>query len=203
MKKLSILLLAFISLIACKPKENKPTTPVSNESSYQLDPSSTIVNWVGYKFTEKKGVKGVFKTINITNNNKANTLEEALKNVEVSIPVSSIFSGNDTRDHKLKDLFFGMMENTALINAKVISVTGDNGVMSLTLNNETHDLPFTIQKQGNTAYLSATLDINVWNAQKAFNTIHKACELLHTGADGVSKTWETFDIDITANFIKE
>jgi len=202
MKKIVLFAIIIVAFTACKSKSKKTETS-EVKSFYQLNPETTLVNWVGYKFTEKKGVKGKFKTIQITQNAKANTIEQALKNVEVSIPVASVFSGNESRDYKLKNLFFGLMENTELIKATVTSVENNQGIMSLTLNNETHDLAFKITKQGNTAYLAATLDINTWHAQTAFKSLHKACELLHTGADGVSKTWETFDIDIIANFITE
>lgn len=202
MKKLTVILLALVSLTACKQtkKETKSTT---TESSYQLDAETTIVNWTGYKFTNKKGVKGQFQKVNITNNNKAATIQEALTGVEVSIPISSVFSNNGVRDAKLKSLFFGFMDNTELLSAKVLSITGDNGIISFTMNNETHNLPFTLSNQGNTSYLKATIDINTWNAQKALTSLHKACELLHTGEDGISKTWNLVDIDVVLNFIKE
>ncbi|NJB82609.1 YceI family protein [Wenyingzhuangia aestuarii] len=201
MKKIVLILLAVVSLTACKQKEKKGTETTSTPT-YQLDAETVVVNWVGYKFTNKAGVKGQFQTTNVTNNQKGATLNEALTGVEFSIPVSSIFSNNGVRDAKLKSLFFGIMDNTELLSGKVTSVTGTNGIVSLTMNNETHDLPFTLNVQNNTAYLKATIDINEWHAENALASLHKACELLHTGEDGVSKTWNTVDIDAVLNFIK-
>ncbi len=201
MKKLAILLFAVVTFTACK-QEKKTETKVAATETFQLDTETVIVNWVGYKFTEKKGVKGQFKTVTVTNNNKAETLEKALLGSAVSIPVSSIFSNNEIRDNKLKSIFFGAMEHTELLAGKITSVAGNAGVMSLTMNNETHDLPFTLTKQGNTAYLKATIDLHIWHAAKALEAIHKACEVLHTGADGVSKTWNVVDIDVVLNFTK-
>ena len=33
------------------------------------------------------------------------------------------------------------------------------------------------------------MDLENWNALDAVASINKACEILHTGKDGVSKTW--------------
>ncbi len=202
MKKIALILLAVFSLTACK-QTKKETKTTSTEVTYQLDSETVIVNWTGYKFTEKKGVKGQFQKVNITNNLKAASIQEALTGVDVSIPISSIFSNNGVRDAKLKSLFFGFMDHTELLTAKVISVKGNTGIIAFTMNNETHNLPFTLENQENIAYLKATIDINQWNAQKALASIHTACELLHTGEDGLSKTWNTVDVDVVLNFVKE
>lgn len=201
MKKLALILLAAISLVACKQKKQSETK-TENTSIYQLESETVLVNWVGYKFTEKKGVKGLFKKAIISNNIKAKSKEDALINTEISIPVSSIFSNNEIRDNKLKTLFFGVMDHTELLSGKITSVYGNEGILSLKMNNETHNLPFTLNHQGNTAYLKATIDLNIWHAQKALASLHTACELLHTGTDGVSKTWNTVDVEAVLNFIK-
>ena len=200
MKKLIFTLFALVALTACKQNEKKEKQALSQETMYQLDKETVIVNWTGYKFTSKKGVKGQFQEINVSNTGNGTTLNKALEGVSFSIPVSSIFSNNGVRDTKLKTLFFGMMDNTELLSGKVTKVNEDSGTIALTMNNKTKNLPFTLQKQGNTAYLKATLDINEWGAQKALASIHKACELLHTGKDGISKTWNTVDIDAVLNF---
>lgn len=202
MKKVVLIIAAVFSLTACKQqKDNKKNeTSVVSENSYQLDAETSIVNWTGYKFTEKKGVKGTFKSATITNNLKALSIEKALVGSQISIPVKSIYSQNEIRDNKLKTLFFGMMENTELLSAKIENVSGNKGTMALTMNNETHSLPFVLKQQGNTAYLSASIDLHTWHADKALASIHKACELLHTGTDGVSKTWNTVDVEAILNF---
>lgn len=199
MKKVALILLAVATLAACKPskKENEKKSEVP---TYQLDAETAIVNWTGYKFTNKAGVKGQMQTVKITNNQEAESMEEALDGVEFSIPVSSVFSDNEIRDTKLKTLFFGVMDNTEMLSGTVTKTSKDGGVISLTMNNETHDLPFTLDIQGKTAYLKATLDLNTWHAQKALESLHKACELLHTGEDGISKTWDTVDLDAVLNF---
>lgn len=202
MKKLAFILFSFVLLTSCKSKEKKAETidTETTPKTYLLDSETVIVNWIGYKFTEKKGVKGLFKTVKVTNHKIGATIEDALIGASVSIPVSSIFSQNESRDTKLKTLFFGMMDETELLSATITQANKEQGILSLTMNNETHDLPFTLVTDGNTAYLKATINLNTWNADKALASIHKACELLHTGSDGVSKTWNLVDVDATLNF---
>jgi len=200
MKKAILILLAVVNLTACKKTTEKKEKAVEISTMYQLDAENIFVNWIGYKFTSKSGVKGRFKEVTISNNSKAESIDKALTGVEVSIPVSSIFSNNEIRDNKLKSLFFGFMDHTELLSAKIISVQDNSGVMEFTMNNETHNLPFTLIKQGNIAYLKTTIDILKWNAQKALSSLHTACELLHTGEDGISKTWNTVDVNITLSF---
>jgi len=206
MKKLALILFSFVLLTSCESKDKKKETETetinveTTAETYQLDSETVIVNWIGYKFTEKKGVKGLFKTVNVTNNKTGNSIEDALIGATVSIPVSSIFSQNESRDTKLKTLFFGMMDDTELLSATITKAGKDKGIFALTMNNETHNVPFTLDIDGKTAYLKGTIDLHTWHADKALASIHKACELLHTGSDGVSKTWNLVDVDATLNF---
>lgn len=199
MKKVALILLAVATLAACKPSK-KENEKQSQTPTYQLDSETVIVNWTGYKFTNKTGVKGQMQTVNVSNTQSGESIQEALNGVEFSIPVSSVFSNDVSRDTKLKTLFFGVMDNTEMLSGTVIKANNNQGVISLTMNNETHDLPYTLNIEGKTAYLKATVDLNTWHAQEALASLHTACEMLHTGADGVSKTWDTVDLDIVLNF---
>lgn len=200
MKKVLLILLAVASLTACKQKDKKVVKTTATPAFY-LDAETAIVNWVGYKFTDKKGVKGIFKQVSVSNTKGAASIQEALNGVKVSIPVSSVFSSNEIRDNKLRTLFFGVMEHTELLSGTVTSVKNNTGIISLTMNNETHDLPFTLQIEENkTVYLKATIDLNTWHAEKALASLHTACELLHTGKDGISKTWNTVDVNAILKF---
>ncbi|MGY5355969.1 YceI family protein [Wenyingzhuangia sp. IMCC45467] len=199
MKKVALILLAVITLTACKTSK-KEKDKNTETTAFQLDTETVVVNWTGYKFTSKKGVNGQMQTVNINNNQSGENIDEALNGIEFSIPVSSIFSNDDIRDNKLKTLFFGVMDNTEMLSGTVTKTNNNTGIISLTMNNETHDLPFTLNVQNRTAYLKATLDLKTWHAEKALASLHAACELLHTGEDGISKTWDTVDLDVVLNF---
>jgi len=198
MKKLLVALSAGLLLISvsCKKKETKTTeeTPAVATETYQVTAANSKVEWTGYKFTEKKGVSGVFKTINVLNSPKAGSAFEAFNGVDFTIPASSIFSKNEIRDTKLKTLFFGMMDNTELLSGSFIT-EGEKIFLNLKMNNTSKKIPLTHTIVDRNVRLQGSLNILEFGAEKAFNSIHKACELLHTGADKVSKTWEEVAID--------
>ncbi len=198
MKK-SILFLAAaltLAITSCKkkeaPKQEAPATEVKD--GYQVSSKGSEVYWTGYKFTEKKGVKGKFKTINVTNAPVASTALEAFNGVEFSIPTSSVFSDNAIRDGKLKTLFFGFMDNTELLTG-TFATKGSEIILNLKMNNETKEIPLKHTIKDRHVKLEGSLNLLEFGAVKAYNSIHKACEVLHTGADGVSKTWEDVAIE--------
>jgi hypothetical protein len=48
--------------------------------------------------------------------------------------------------------------------------------------------------------MNATMDVSNWNALEALASLNKVCEALHTGSDGVSKTWSEVTLNITSEF---
>lgn len=198
MKK-SILFLAAaltLAITSCKkkeaPKQEESTTPTKD--GYQVSASGSEVYWTGYKFTEKKGVKGKFKSINVTNAPIATTAIDAFDGVAFSVPTSSIWSDNAIRDGKLKSLFFGYMDNTELLTG-TFNTKGSNIVLNLKMNGQTKEIPLKHTIEDRHVKLEGSLNILEFGAVKAYNSIHKACEALHTGADGVSKTWKDVSIE--------
>lgn len=181
---------------ACKKKEapKSETSSTETKEGYQVSSKGSEVYWTGYKFTEKKGVKGKFKTINVTKAPVAKTALEAFNGVEFSIPTSSIWSDNAIRDGKLKALFFGFMDNTELLTG-TFATKGSEIVLNLKMNNEIKEVPLKYTIKDRHVKLEGSLNMLEFGAVKAYNSIHKACEVLHTGADGVSKTWEDVSIE--------
>ncbi len=199
MKKLFVALSASLLLmgVSCKNKvETKAVVEQSAAASntYQVTAQNSKVEWTGYKFTEKKGVSGIFKTINVLNAPKSETVIGAFNGVDFTIPASSIYSKNEARDSKLKTLFFGMMDNTELLSGS-FTTEGEQVFLNLKMNNTQKRIPLEHTVVGRNVRLQGSLNILEFGASKAFNSIHKACELLHTGKDNVSKTWEDVAID--------
>ena len=198
--KNTLLILAASSLltVSCKNETKKTeTTPnvvETSQETYQVSAKGSEVSWTGYKFTEKKGVKGKFKTINVTKAPKAKTQIEAFNGVEFNIPVSSVFSNNAIRDGKLKELFFGMMDDTEFLSGS-FTTSGEEIILNLKMNGTTKEIPLTYKISDRHIKLNGKLNMLDFGAVKAYESIHKACELLHTGADGVSKTWEEVGIE--------
>ncbi|WP_010521227.1 YceI family protein [Aquimarina agarivorans] len=205
MKKLLVLAIAAsLFTVSCKEKVEAKETVEKEEvaqKGYKVSAEGSIVEWTGYKFTEKKGVKGKFKKINVIDAPVAATPVEAFNGVDFSIPVSSIFSNNAIRDGKLMKLFFGYMDNTDLLTGN-FKTKGDQIFLNLKMNDVTKEIPLKHTISDRHVKLEGSLNILDFGAEKAFNSIHKACEVLHTGPDQVSKTWEDVKVEAIV-FLKE
>jgi hypothetical protein len=210
MKNIATTVFAFVlafNLISCK-SENKSVTkeptietePKKSATAFNVANADTDIKFTAYKTTDKIGVGGTFRKIDITNGGEGNTLKEAINDTEFSIPVSSLATKDSSRDYKIKKFFFGIMDNTKLLSGKLQLVDDANGIANITMNGETKPVPFVYTIQRNEFNMKATIDINNWNASKALASLNKVCEDLHKGADGVSKTWSEVDLNITTTF---
>jgi hypothetical protein len=204
MKKLfitTLILTLSFQLTSCKSEEKKKIEKKEvATAAFSLETANNTIGFTAYKTTDKLPVKGTFKKINITKNGNGNTAKEAINNTEFSIPVSSIFTSDVSRDFNLKKFFFGVMDNTSLLSGKLTLTDDTNGTASITMNSVTADLPFTYTIDGKEFKLNATMNIDNWNAQNAVDSLNVACKDLHKAADGISKTWSEVAINITTVF---
>ncbi|NRD19695.1 YceI family protein [Winogradskyella eckloniae] len=193
---LSFLAIFTLVLTACKEdkKQAEPET-VENTVKYVVKPEATTLKWTAYKTTEKVPVAGEFATLNFEEK-VGSTPQEALNNLEFSIPISSLFTKDDARDEKLKVSFFGAMMDTEMLKG-TIRFTEDKPVAQILMNGVTADLPLDITiTDERRVNLKGTMDLKNWKALDALNTLNKVCFDLHKGADGVSKTWEDVAIEV-------
>ncbi|MBM1107636.1 hypothetical protein JQC67_15880 [Aurantibacter crassamenti] len=192
--KLAFLGLVLIASYNCKEtkKETKENLEAAAVEQVSLVQDSTKVSFTAYKTTEKLPVGGKFTKINITKSGSGATALEAMNGTTFTIPVSSLFTNDatGTRDPKLLEFFFGVMENTTLISGVVKVAADEKCSIDVTLNGKTGNIPLEIEKTGDNSFtLKGVMDLENWDALGAVASINKACEALHTGKDGVSKTW--------------
>ena len=196
MKKVKLLALGLLLILGynCKEakKESKEEVKEISSEKFSLVKDSTKVSFTAYKTSEKLPVGGKFTTINIFESNAGATAFETMNGTSFTIPVSSLFTNEatGTRDPKIIEFFFGTMKNTTLISG-VFKVSADNKCsIDITLNGTTANIPLEYQKISDTSYtFKGVMDLENWDALGAVAAINKACEVLHTGKDGVSKTW--------------
>jgi len=206
MKKAIIcLLLSSIFITSCKKESKQTETPAQEITTpmYSVDANTTEVNWTAYKTTAKTPVKGIFTSLKIEKPIKSDSKQGAFSNLEFNIPVSSFFSKDEVRDNKIKTLFFGVMKETTLISGRFSNITGneEEGAMSLNLkmNGELVAIPMKYTISDNKVEINGTItNLMDWKMKEAFKSLHKACKLLHTGEDGISRTWEDVAISATA-----
>ena len=199
-KKITIvslgLLLSF-NAISCKKEIEKAP------AKFSVEPKTITVNWTGYKTTDKVPVNGVFQEIVINNVKNDTSAVGALSGTTFDIPVSSLFSKDPTRDSKLKELFFGVMDATVSLTGTLNLNTDGTGNVDLKMNNVQHKVPVTYIASGQLVELEGTLNLEDFKAESALASISEACFDLHKGADRVSKTWSEVGISAAVYLKKE
>ena len=213
MKTIKLALLALVLIASYNCKENKKESKEEIEEvevvaseKFSLVQDSTKVSFTAYKTSEKLPVGGQFTNINITKSGSGSSALEAMNGTEFSIPVSSLFTNDatETRDPKIIEFFFGAMENTTLISG-VFKVSDDEkSSIDVTLNGKTANIPLITEMTSESTYtFNGVMNLENWDALAAVASLNKACEALHTGKDGVSKTWNEVAVQAEVLLQKE
>ena len=175
-----------------KDTEEKTLETQTIARTYNVVNDSTKVSFTAYKTTDKVAVGGSFKEITLTNTGEGKTAFEALNGNKFSIPVSSLFTNDatGTRDPKILKFFFGMLKDTELISGE-FKVIGENTCsIDVNLNGKTTNIPLNYTSNSDTSLsFDGVMNLENWDGLAAVASLNKACAALHTGKDGVSKTW--------------
>jgi len=194
---LSLLFIAILTVTSCK-NENKKEQKINEttEKGFTIETSTSTIGWTAYKTTDKVPVKGQFSKFSIENPKKGKTQQDALNELQFSIPINSLVTKDTIRDEKLKKFFFGSMENTSKITG-ILHLNNDNsGSAVITMNGLSQTLPISYVINDQMVNIEATMNLDNWKAQAAIEALNIACNDLHKGADGISKTWNEVKIEI-------
>jgi hypothetical protein len=172
-----------------------------------LDPASVQVVWTAFKTTQKIGVNGNFTTLQVTAPEKgAKSLSKLLNSLKAEIKLegaASLSTGNPGRDQTLFDHFFKYLNGPIQIQGRFQGAKGTDDVgelmLQLTLNGKKKTVPMTWSRTPEGALTAkGSLDVLDFGLKTAFDDLHKTCEALHTGPDGISKTWSEVALQIQA-----
>lgn len=199
-----VLALALV-FTACKDQPKKDAAePAQTEvqKTLKVDPSSVKVEWTAYKFTEKTPVKGEFTKVDIGKTNEGSTWKEVLKNAEFRISALDFTTGDDNRDETIADNFFKKMDETGRISG-IFLEEGKDWIINLRMNGIGYSVPAKVNFADNLLTLETVVHLPNFNALEALASLHEACGDLHTGADGISKTWDEVAVKAEVKFIEE
>jgi hypothetical protein len=180
-------------------------TPEAVTCTYSYINDSIHVSWTAYKFTEKKGVKGTFNTVMVEGiNNKAESVFDVFKNASFNIQTASVNSNDASRDQKIINHFFKIMEATDEISGKIVSIS-ENGTteLLLSINGEERSVSGTLTATDNKVVLQVELNLDNWNGQNAIASLNKVCYDLHKGEDGKSVLWPNVSVLVETTLIKK
>jgi len=186
-----------LSLAYCSPEkpDDSAEAPLTGDCTFSYNPEKTSVNWTAFKFTEKAAVGGGFNTFTISGTETADSQLAVFQNATFSIETTSVDSGNDGRDEKIRQEFFGNLEGKT-ITGSVKSIEGNKGTIIMIMNGEEQEVPVELAVDGRKVTLTGAINVNNWDASGPLAALNKVCEALHTGADKVSKLWPDVDIKV-------
>ncbi len=181
----------------------------SAQCQFALDPKTVVTQWTAFKTTEKIAVTGTFahtKLIQGEGPIRNARLDRLLASLQAEIPLTAdqIKTGNPARDQTLYESFFkkaGAPSLTGKIRAvKAKGSIEPQGTFELRLQSAKNKIsvPFTFELKGEDLIAKGSLDVLKFGLSAAFESLHEACKMLHTGPDGVSKTWTTVDLQLSA-----
>ena len=171
----------------------------SSQCKIQIAKDKSKIEGTGFKFSKKikKGVTGVFKKFRL-NKDSASSIDKLLTDLEVTVSLSSIDSGNKARDLNLRNSLFSGLTNNGRAVVKVVKVGGDNLLAKMSLNGVEKEIRFDLKKTEDEIIASGRFDALDYAMKAPFEALKRLCGPLHIGKDGVSKTWSDFAIKVTA-----
>ncbi len=210
---LPIAVFAAFTIVSCGGEENTaPTESATTENTeeicfYSYDQSAkTHVGWTAFKTSDKVAVGGQFDQVNVTAGEESTKITDVLETIKFNIPTSSTNTTNKDRDAKIVASFFGAMDATDIILGQVKSAEGDNNsgtcTFYLTLNNVEKETVLNYTVEGSTVKLTGEIDMVDFKAEAAVASLNEICGALHTGADGVTKTWSVVELAIETTLKK-
>lgn len=171
---------------------------VAETCKYSYDKDSAKINGTGFKYTDKTGVTATFSEFDLISENSAKSLKGLIKKTKLTVNLQSIDSQNKIRDYNLKTT---LLKNIKPVRFRVEDVSDNKILTSLTLNNITKEVAFDYKKNENKITATSNIDILNFNTQKNVRAMEKKCRELHTGKDGISKSWSDFNLKLEVTLI--
>ena len=213
-------MLFFFSFLACQDQNTTSETPktkappmgapkaeapkVASKCSYTVKEAKP--EWTAYKYTEKSAVEGTFNTFTLSTPKTTDSFASSLEGLSIEIDASSVESKNPERNKTIAEKYFALFAPQSAIKGNVVSAKGDEEKGSIDINIDMNGMQKTYtfayeQKEG-TVVASSVMDMMDFQLQKPFDSIHESCKTLHTGTDGVAKTWTEVALRVVVRYDK-
>ncbi len=175
--------------------------------TYSYDSSATTIGFGGFKFTEKKEVKGGFLKFSIDNTKEDSIPFNIIEYATFKIDIEGLNTKDQARDFNIKSTFFAKMDSTSFITGRVKglikSETGADSInVQLTMNNIEKGVHLALNLKDQELTLTGAINLNDFKAQKALASLNKTCLDLHRGSDGKSVTWPEVNIYVSTTLKK-
>jgi polyisoprenoid-binding protein YceI len=203
--------LSMLFLAACGSGDNEKNSEegtgadaqaAETSCMYRYNEGTSKLTWTGYKTTAKKGVPGSFNEITVSSEQNEDPAK-VIESINFSINTSSVETNDESRNQKISTLFFDVM-NTPFIEGKIKALKDDGkAVFEIMMNDITIDVDGEYTLEGAVFKWSTDVDVSQWNGLMAVESLNEACKDLHTGEDGVSKTWSEVNLSLEVELLSD
>ena len=169
---------------------------------YSFDVDNSVVEGTGFKTTQKVGVAGKFLKFSTNSKGKKKSVKELLEGLVVTVDLMSVDSGNAIHDKNLREAFFSLLSENSKAQVTVKSVSEKELVTELSVHGKKKDVRFAYEIKKDVVEAKGSFDALDFAMTEAMDALKKRCGALHTGSDGKSKTWSTFDLRVEARLLK-
>jgi polyisoprenoid-binding protein YceI len=199
MKKIILLSATLLTglLFSCGGNGDKSTKSSTEKCAYSVVNENCTLEWTAFKFTERKGVTGTFKEINIDGLDSSEDPKTLIESLSFSIPTSSVETENPERNGKISKQFFGTISTENITGEVKTLGKGGKAVIAIKMNGMSKDVTGDYTLNAGTFVFKAAIDVVDWNAGNGIAALNAICKDLHTGTDGVSKLWSEVDLSFT------
>jgi polyisoprenoid-binding protein YceI len=199
MKKIILLSATLLTglLFSCGGNGDKSTKSSTEKCAYSVVNENCTLEWTAFKFTERKGVTGTFKEINIDGMASSEDPKTLIESLSFSIPTSSVETENPERNGKISKQFFGTISTENITGEVKTLGKGGKAVIAIKMNGMSKDVTGDYTLNAGTFVFKAAIDVVDWNAGNGIAALNAICKDVHTGTDGVSKLWSEVDLSFT------
>lgn len=191
---MKLIILTFLSLL---------NFSYAKDCSYSIKPGSEKIEFTGYKFTSKVGVKGSFKNFVINAPKKSDSIEKIIENSSFWIDQMSLDAGNAARNSNISK---GLLKNlpTDSFRGYVKSMRSEGKAklldFVLVVGQKQHNVELIYNISENNFLAEGKIDLLDLGYKEGFQALQKLCKAYHKGKDGKSITWSEVALRVSANF---
>lgn len=164
---------------------------------FSINESSLKLQWTAFKTSEKLAVKGEFTKFKMLAGPVEGGLNQAVRGVKFQVDKLSVSTGDPVRDATLNEFFFAKLQGDITGEIKEFSLIEGLSLVNFTMNNVSKDISAGVQMEADGSYvLYGKINLADFSASSALMSLNEKCKVLHTGKDGVSKTWDEVEFKL-------
>lgn len=196
MRHLLFVLLIFSLPLACHKTSNGEHGSATDTIAQTSDVIPTVeIVWTAYKFPDyatRAGVSGTFDNVALQYDTNAQGALAKLATAAVTINVMNARIGEDAlKTSNVRDSFFAAL--APQITASVKEVIGNEVIVTINMNNVSHDYPFALTAENSTLVLTGTIDnLLDFNTSSALDALQTVCGAYHE-----NKVWPDIGLRVT------